>query len=228
MNGKYLESIESEVVMGQKGLGSFGIERNRKFRWQAVLPKRRAWIQTLVLFPFGLPVANFLGGGWNFAVNLMLEEHQYLVGILSIAFNLLLPVLFFAFLFHWCWFAWKHEGQAWYPGAEGFWAGLYATATIAISFGMVRLFTQNLGVCGSPGWGEIGQSLLCNLDNYGFESKSWFGVWFILAAYCYQVQGRINNGLNRIFRRQSPQIGFAVDNDLAPADRESIPPSGEG
>jgi hypothetical protein len=236
------EPIEDAVIMTEQGLGRFLPnshsqilrQQTRRFSWATFLPKRSAWLQTLVLFPFGLPVANFLGAGWNLAVNLIVEEHQYLIGVLSIAFNLFLSILFFACLFQWCWFAWTKEGQTWYPKLEGFWAGFYATLTISISFGVVRLFTQNLGVCGSSGWGEIGQSLLCNLDNYGFESKSWFGAWFIIAAYCYQAQGKIQTNFDRIFRRDShPQhhLGFSTDLDL-PGDEqdsagETIPPSGE-
>ena len=44
---------------------------------------------------------------------------------------------------------------------------------------------------GNSGWGEIAQDLLCNLDGYGFEDKSWFGAWFIIAAYGYQLQNSI-------------------------------------
>ncbi len=239
MNGKYLEPIEGAVVMTEQNIRSFVTDRNRRFSWVTFLPNRRAWMQTLILFPFGLPVGNFLGASWNFSVNLMIEEHQYLTSVLLMGFNLLLPSLFFACLFHWGWFAWKREGQAWYPQAEGLWAGLYATLTIAISFGIVRIFTQNLGVCGSPGWGEIGHNLFCNLDNYGFESKSWFGVWFVIAAYCYQAQGRINTSFDRIFHlrrnsQQPRQIGFTADSDLAinndeplAAAGETIPPDGE-
>ncbi len=238
MKGKYFEPIEGAVVMAEQNLGSFVTDRNRRFSWATFLPKRRAWIQTLILFPFGLPVGNFLGASWNFSVNLMMEEHQYLTSILLMGFNLLLPSLFFAFLFHWGWFVWKREGQAWYPNGEGLWAGLYAALTIAVSFGIVRIFTQNLGVCGSPGWGEIGQNLLCNLDNYGFESKSWFGAWFIIAAYCYQAQAKINTSFDRIFHlrhnpQQPSQIGFTADGELSiddeplAASSETIPPSGE-
>jgi hypothetical protein len=47
--------------------------------------------------------------------------------------------------------------------------------------------------------------LLCNLNNYGFESKPWFGAWFIIAAYCYQAQASINSLCQQIFdgRRKS-------------------------
>jgi hypothetical protein len=232
MNGKYLESIEGAVVMTEQNLRSFVTDRNSRFSWATFLPKRRAWIQTLILFPFGLPVGNFLGASWNFSVNLMMEEHQYLTSVLLMGFNLLLPSLFFAFLFHWGWFAWKREGQAWYPQAEGLLAGLYAALTIAISFSVVKIFTQNLGVCGSPGWGEIGQSLLCNLDNYGFESKSWFGAWFIVAAYCYQAQGKIHRSFARIFRLrqaspQSSQVDLIEEAESIRSTSETIPPNGE-
>jgi hypothetical protein len=235
MNGKYLEPIEDAVVMSEQNLGSFVTNRHRRFNWTAFLPKRRAWIQTLILFPFGLPVGNFLGGSWNLSVNLMMEEHQYLTSILLMGFNLLLPSLFFAFIFHWGWFAWKSEGQAWYPKTEGLRAGLFATLTLVVSFGVVRIFTQNLGVCGTPGWGEIGQNLLCNLDNYGFESKSWFGAWFIIAAYCYQAQGKIYTSFDRFFHRhplqESSPMEFSVDGNLPlnnqdPVD-ETLPPEGE-
>ena len=148
------EPIEDAVIMTEQGLGRFVTESraerlrqlNRRFNWVTFLPNRKAWLQTLVLFPFGLPVANFLGAGWNLSVNLMVEEHQYIIGVLSIAFNLFLSILFFACLFQWFWFAWTKERQTWYPKSEGFWAGCYATLTIAISFGMVRLFTQNLEI----------------------------------------------------------------------------------
>jgi hypothetical protein len=164
------------------------VRRNWQLRWETFLPKRKAWMQTLILLPFGLSVGNFLGASWQFSIAAILERQQYPIGILSMAFNLLLPSLFFAVLFHWCWFAWRVLGARWYPQLPALVAGGYATLTIAVSFGLVWLFTSSLGVCGEDGWNEIGQSLLCNLDGYGFESKSWFGAWFIIAAYCYQLR----------------------------------------
>ncbi len=176
--------------------------RNRRFRLETFLPKRKAWIQTLILLPFGLPVANFLGASWHFSLNSIVEEHQYLIGTLSMAINLLLPTVFFAFLFHWSWFIWHQAESEWYPQLPALQAGAYATTTIAISFGLVALFTQSLGICGNPTWGAIGTNLLCNLDGYGFEAKSWFGGWFIIAAYCYQAQNSIGLLAERIFTRR--------------------------
>jgi hypothetical protein len=178
--------------------------RNRKFHWESFLPKRKAWIQTLILLPFGLPVGNFLGASWHFSVNAIVEERQYLIGAISMAVNLLLPSLFFACLFHWGWYIWQQEGaKTWYPKAPALGAGVYATLTIAVSFGIVGLFARSLGVCGTPGWGAIASNLLCNLDGYAFESKSWFGAWFIIAAYCYQARGSISLLWQRIFHRQN-------------------------
>lgn len=187
--------------MTQPYIEELANQPKRRFDWAAVLPKRKAWIQTLILLPFGLPVANFLGASWHFSVNSIVEERQYLIGVLSMAINLLLPSLFFAFLFHWGWFIWKQVPLTWYPNRKALWAGAYATLTIAASFGIVGLFTHSLGVCGDLGWGAVSETLLCNLDNYGFESKSWFGGWFIIAAYCYLVQDRFNSLLQRIFHR---------------------------
>jgi hypothetical protein len=185
------------------------IHRYRQLRWETFLPKRKAWLQTLILLPFGLPVGHFLAASWQFAINSIFEERQYLIGILSMVFNLLLPSLFFAFVFHWGWFGWRSTAARWYPQTQAFWAGCYATLTIALAFGTVGLFTSSLGVCGNPAWNEIGQSLLCNLDGYGFESKSWFGVWFIIAAYCYQVRdtlvARANSLQQKMFRHRYPQ-----------------------
>jgi hypothetical protein len=203
MDGKCLEPIEGAVVMTRSNVEGFVSGRNRRFRPEACLPKRTAWIQTLILLPFGLSVANFLGASWHFSVNAIIEDRQYLIGILSMAINLLLPSLFFACLFHWGWFIWKQASVTWYPQAQALWAGVYATLTIAASFGLVGLFTHTLGICGNSAWGDIGQSLFCNLDGYGFESKSWFGAWFIIAAYCYQAQGSIESLYQRIFQRRN-------------------------
>ncbi len=185
------------------------IHRSRQLRWETFLPKRKAWMQTLILLPFGLPVGNFLAASWQFSIDSIFEERHFIIGILSMMVNLLLPSLFFAILFHWCWFGWRSPAARWYPQTPALLAGCYATFTIAVSFGAVWLFTSSLGGCGNPGWGEIGQSLLCNLDGYGYESKSWFGVWFILAAYCYQVRdllaARANALQQRIFRRRFAQ-----------------------
>jgi hypothetical protein len=190
--------------MATSGVEKLGAGRNRKFHWESFLPNRKAWIQTLILLPFGLPVGNFLGASWHFSVNSIVEERQYLIGVLSMAVNLLLPSLFFAVLYHWGWFIWQQEGaKTWYPKAPALGAGAYTTLTVALSFGVVGLFSHSLGVCGNPGWGAIAANLLCNLDGYGFESKSWFGAWFIIAAYCYQVRGSIDLLWNRILHRQS-------------------------
>lgn len=190
MKGKYLDSIEGAVVMTNQNVEEFAIVQNRRFNW-VFLPKRKAWIQTLILLPFGLPVGNFLASSWYFSINSIFEGHQYLIGVLSMVVNLLLPSLFFAFLFHWGWFIWHQKSSTWYPKAPALWAGAYATVTIAVSFALVGLFTHSLGICGNPAWGEVGKALLCNLDGYAFESKSWFGAWFIIAAYSYQVQNSI-------------------------------------
>ena len=90
---------------------------------------------------------------------------------------------------------------------------------------IVELFNQTVGVCGNGGWGEIGENLFCNLNGYGFESKSWFGVWFIIAAYCYQAQGLIGS----IYRHYSPatdvndSVSPTADHDLAADDFGSNP-----
>ena len=203
MDGKCFGTIEGAVVMIQPDVEEFVNRRSRRFHWDALLPKRKAWIQTLVLLPFGLHAGNFLGASWNFSVNAIVSEHQYPIGVLSMAFNLLLPSLFFAFLLQWGWFIWKQESPTWYPQAQALWAGAYATLTIAASFGIVELFTHSLGICGNSAWGDLGENLLCNLDGYGFESKSWFGAWFIIAAYCYQAQGSIASLYHRIFQRHN-------------------------
>jgi hypothetical protein len=183
-----------------QNMGEFADGRKRRFNWAAILPKRQAWIQTLILLPFGLPVASFLGSSWNFSVNAIVEEQQYPLAVISMILNLLLPSLFFAFLFHWGWYIWKQSPATWYPNRQALGAGVYATGTVAVSFAIVELFNQTFGVCGSGGWGEIGGNLFCNLNGYGFESKSWFGVWFIIAAYCYQAKGLISS----IYRHYSP------------------------
>jgi hypothetical protein len=188
-------------------------QRNRRFHWETFLPKRKAWIQTLILLPFGGSVANFLVISWHFSVNSIGEEHQYPIGIISMVINLLLPSLFFGFLWHWGWLMWRQVSPTWYPQMKGLGAGCYATLTIAVSFGIVGLFTQSLGVCGNPDWGSVSQNLLCNLDGYGFESKSWFGAWFIIAAYCYQALDSIlawrNSGSSTLHRHHySQQFSF--------------------
>jgi hypothetical protein len=213
-------AIEGAVVMTESNVGEFVSERNQRFRWERFLPKRKAWIQTLILLPFGLPVGNFLGGSWNFSVNAM-EEQQYVIGILAMAVNLLLPSLFLSFLFHWGWFVWKKTASPWYPQAPALWAGTYATLTIAASFALVELVARSVGACGNAGWGGIGDSLLCNLDGYGFESKSWFGAWFIVAAYCYRAQDSIELLAQRIFKLERPKSidpSFSEDNHTLAAD----------
>jgi hypothetical protein len=168
------------------------VPRRSRFRWEAFLPKRKAWIQTLILLPFGVHVANFLGASWHFSANAIGTEHQYVLGVMLMAINLLLPSLFFACLFHGSsWVLGKQESSTWYPKTRALSAGASATFTIAVSFGMVELLTHSFGICGNPAGENITQSLLCNLDNYNFESKSWFGAWFIIAAYCYQAQSSI-------------------------------------
>ncbi len=198
------------------------VHHNHKLRWTVFLPKRKAWMQTLILLPFGLPVANFLTNSWLFSVTSMMDG-QYLAAILSMGCNVLLPTLFFALLFHWGWFIWR-GGTTWYPQVPALRAGSLAMVTIAISFGVVELFNRTLGVCGNPSWGVIGAHLLCNLDGYAFESKSWFGAWFIIAAYCYQLQDQIVARVRSIGQRVKqrhylePEVerDFAAHEDLSP------------
>ncbi len=213
--------------MTQPHVEEFVARRNRRFRWEAFLPKRKAWIQTLILLPFGLPVGNFLASSWHFSLNAIGEERQYLIGFISILFSLLLPSLFFAFVFHWGRSIFKQALSTWYPNRHSLWMGCYATLTIAGSFGLVGLFTHSLGVCDNPTWGEIGHTLLCNLDGYGFESKSWFGAWSIIAAYCYQARGAIESVCQRMLHLdrhadRTSQAEFTsvatVNGDLSPHD----------
>jgi hypothetical protein len=209
MDGRYIDPIEGAVVMTEQHLNEF-IRPKRRFHWETFLPKRKAWIQTLILLPFGLPIGNFLGASWQFAVNAIVEDRQYPIGILTMCMSLLLPSLAFAFLFQWGRAVRYQQATTWYPNARAIGSGLYATLTIAASFGIVQLCTHSLGICGNPAWGGIGQTLLCNLDGYGFESKSWFGAWFIVAAYCYQAQGTIKSSL---FQRRDAAARFALSAD---------------
>jgi hypothetical protein len=199
------------------------VRRNWQLRWETFLPKRKAWMQTLILLPFGLPVGNFLGASWQFSIDQIVEHQQYPIGVLSMVFNLLLPSVFFAVLFHWCWFAWRVPGARWYPQTPALLAGSYATLTIAGSFGVLWLFTSSLGVCGDDGWGEIGQSLLCNLDGYGFESKSWFGVWFIIAAYCYQLRDSLVTKTNALQQKLLRRRYGSIDADSIATVDEAHP-----
>ena len=222
IKGKYLDPLEGAVIMTNQNIQYLEIGRHRGFWLATFLPKRKAWIQTLILLPFGLPVGNFLGASWHFSVNAIVAEHQYPIGILSIAINLLLPSGFFAFLFHWGWFVWHQSAASWYPNRQALWAGASATMTIAISFGLVALLTQSLGICGNNAWGSIGETLLCNLNGYGFETKSWFGAWFIIAAYCYRAQDSIvNRYQQRLHRRdRSTQADFGDDGTITTTSNE--------
>jgi hypothetical protein len=215
INGRYIDRIEGAVVMTESNLSEF-VRPKRHFHWETFLPKRKAWIQTLMLLPFGLPIGNFLGVSWQFSVNAIVEDRQYPIGALALVVSLLLPSLMFAFLFQWGRAIRYQQASTWYPNARAFGSGVYATLTIAASFGIVTLCTHSLGICSNLAWSGIGQALLCNLDGYGFESKSWFGIWFIVAAYCYQAQGSIKSSYRRIFRRQDPSARF-----LLPAARST-------
>jgi hypothetical protein len=142
--------------MSQSDVVGFVNRRARKFRVESFLPKRKAWLQTLILLPFGLPLGNFLGASWHFSANAIVEDRQYLLGVISMAINLILPLLFLAFVYHWGWFVWQQpDGKTWYPKQPALRAGAYATATIAISFGLVEFFTHSLGICGNPNRGLV-------------------------------------------------------------------------
>jgi hypothetical protein len=177
--------------MTQQQLEEIVVGRNRRFHWETILPRRKDLIQTLILLPFGLPIANFLGSNWNFAISLIGKEQQYPIAIMAIVMSLLLPSLFLACLFHWGSMLRQASEGSWYPDLRSMLKGLYATATIGFSCGLVNLFAQSLGVCNNSAWNSIAQTVLCNLDDYGFESKSWIGVWLIVVAYCYRIQGEI-------------------------------------
>ena len=209
-----------------QNIGEFANRRKRRFDWAAILPKRTAWFQSLVLLPFGLPVASFLGTSWNFSVNSIVEGQQYPVAICSMVFNLGLASLFMSFVFHWGWFIWRQSAPTWYPNRSSLWAGAYGIITIATSFAIVELFNRNIGVCGNGSWGDIGANLFCNLNGYGFESKSWFGVWFIIAAYCYQSQTALKSLYHRYFPQPVNNDDTVVEiehQELAPDDFGSHP-----
>jgi hypothetical protein len=189
--------------MSQSDVVGFVNRRARKFRAESFLPKRKAWLQTLVLLPFGLPLGNFLSASWHFSANAIIEDRQYLLGGISMIINIILPILFLAFVYHWGWFVWQQpDAKTWYPKAPALRSGAYATATIAVSFSVVALFAHSVGICSNSIGGEIGAQLFCSLDGYGFESKSWFGAWFIVAAYCYKSQKSVDTILRRIFHRR--------------------------
>jgi hypothetical protein len=183
--------------MTQQQLEGLVVVRNRRFHWETILPRRKDLIQTLILLPFGLPIANFLGINCNFAISIIAKEQQYPIAMMAIAMGLFLPSLFLAFLFHWSAILRQQSLEAWYPNLTTLLKGLYATVTIGFSCGLVNLFAQSLGVCNNPAWSPIAQTVLCNLDDYGFESKSWIGVWLIVVAYCYRIQG----SLDRFYQR---------------------------
>jgi hypothetical protein len=236
VGGKYFDEIEGAVVMMEPQMEQLISQRHSRFRWEAFLPRRKAWLQTLILLPFGLPVANFLASSLRFAINAIVEDRQYLIGIISIAVNLLLPSLVFAFVFHWGWFVWRQTEPTWYPQIKALRAGGYATLTIAVSFGIVGLFTQTLGICENSAWGAVGQTLLCNLDGYGFESKSWFGAWFIIAAYCYRALDSIESSqrsgsASRFIRTAAPHeqlqsYGFPEDPMMDSLERADFASAG--
>jgi hypothetical protein len=215
MDGRYIDPIEGAVVMTESNLNEV-VRPKRRFHWETFLPKRKAWLQTLILLPFGLPIGNFLGASWQFAVNAIGEDRQYPIGVLAMVVSLLLPSLMFAFLFQWGRAMRYQSASTWYPNARALGSGAYATLTIAVSFGIVTLCTHSLGICSNPALSGIGQALMCNLDGYGFESKSWFGAWFIVAAYCYQAQGSIKSSYQRLVRRPDASARFAL-----PADRST-------
>lgn len=198
----------------------FANQRKQRFDWAAFLPNRKAWLQTLILLPFGLPVASFLGASWNFAVSSIVEEQQYLLGGCSMVFNLVLPSLCLACVCHWAWFIWRQELVTWYPEGQALRAGFYATLTIAASFAIVELFNHSLGVCGDLGWGGVSDNLLCNLHGYGFESKSWFGAWFIVAAYCYQAKELIISTYRHYLDRSTVNNSTSI---ASPSKSESTP-----
>jgi hypothetical protein len=167
---------------------------SRKFQWEYLLPRRRAWIKTLVLMPFVLPLANFLGSSFNFSRETIASEGQYVLGIGSLLLSGTIVTIAIALCTHWCWYIWKQNNRTWYPRSKALWTGFYTMLTIAISFGIVTSLSNSLGVCENENSAGIVRSLMCNLDkNYGFESKSMFGLWFIIAAYLYQLEAGIRS-----------------------------------
>jgi hypothetical protein len=196
--------------MTQSNVEGGSLARNRRFHWETILPRRKDLIQTLILLPVGLGVANFMGSNWNFAISLIQKQQQYPLAILAIGFSVLMPSLFLACLLHWGRSIWYRRWETWYPNRLGLWNGFYATLTIGISCGLVDLFAQSLGLCHTsaasnsfvqPWLWTISQTLACNLDSYGFESKSWIGVWLIIAAYCYRFKGAVEQIHGRILNK---------------------------
>jgi hypothetical protein len=216
-----MTEINAETVIGP---------HQRRFSWVRILPQRRAWIQTLILLPFGLPMGNFLGSSFHLAVNAIVQENNYLLAIITLLFSCLIPVVFFAFCWHWLSLIWKQQSPTWYPQSSGLWAGIYATIVLASSFGIVSVVTNTFNICDTHSLGSIGHTLLCNLDrNYGFEPKSWFGAWFIIAAYLYQAERWIKVQGLRLFKRRNPtmnQVEARVD--LDPPTGDAMTSGGEG
>jgi hypothetical protein len=188
---------------------------SRKFQWEYLLPRRWALLKTLLLMPFALPLANFLGSSFNFSRDTIVGEGQYLIGIGSMCLSAIITVVFIAVCTHWCRYIWKQNDRTWYPQSKALWMGLYTTLTIAISFGIVTALSNHFNVCEGGSLGDIGRSLMCNLDkNYGFEPKSWFGLWFIIAAYLYQIESSLKSLLFGQSQLERPPIVETELSDL--------------
>jgi hypothetical protein len=189
---------------------------SRKFQWEYLLPRRRAWLKTLLLMLFALPLANFLGSSFNFSRDAIATEGQYAIGIGSMCVSVLITVVFIAVCAHWCRYIWQQHHRTWYPQGKALWTGLYTTLTIAISFGIVTALSNYFNVCEGGSLGDIGRSMMCNLDkNYGFEPKSWFGLWFIIAAYLYQIESGLKSLLFGQSQLERPPI---VETELSDSE----------
>jgi hypothetical protein len=198
----------------------------RHIDWLHLLPRRQAWLKTLLVLPFGLSLANFLGSSYNFASTAIATERQYPIAIAVMFFSVAMTILLLSLCAHWGYYIWKQEQRTWYPHHRGWWFGCYTTLTIALSFGIVSLTATHFNLCDEGSWLGFGQSLVCNLDkNYGFEPKSWFGIWFIIAAYCYQLEAKIHE----VFGKKSPPASFQYPDTEYTTDRdgELEPPKAE-
>ena len=154
-------------------------------RWPIWFPYPSSWIRTLVLVMVAFPGAGLIVIGFG---GIMLSGiiNDPALFIFFALFCILLPTIFLAFIYHFCWFIWRKKPGAnnsfrWLPGANSWWESFYGVIVIGLSFitiltlvaGFAFLFCQlfhqtgeELAGCMGGATGRAAGSIFSSTDTF--------------------------------------------------------------
>ncbi len=153
-------------------------QRKQKSLWPSWFPYPISWLRSLCILLWAgvvLRIAEFWGIVLGTIVSRIMEDPRPLLWFLGMA--LLAAVLVFSWGHHLLWGKRVKRWPSWFPTPISLWEGLYAP--IVLTLASVVAF-----VCVMP---------FHSLEYYDAaptetELKWFAGIWFVTAAYLYQVE----------------------------------------